>query len=283
MGKKPSFEEFETFRSEEERKLLKWIIIGDFSFLVGSFLLMYVAEEVFKLKALSWPHYWILVGGNLLIFSFSFFALIKNFKIWLVKYLIAIFIPLLVSSWIYFSNPNYVKMIFGIMPAAIIVFAMMFYDFKSLILSALATAICFGLLFFHFAKINVPFPFYEIYIFYLFLVMFVIISYVLIQRTRLFLAELLEKRRELEEAKTVLEIKVAARTKELRDLAESLEEKVKERTKELQEKTIELQKRVAELEEFHRLTVGRELKMIELKEEIERLKKELERYKGRGT
>jgi hypothetical protein len=29
--------------------------------------------------------------------------------------------------------------------------------------------------------------------------------------------------------------------------------------------------------------VGRELKMIELKEEIERLKRELEKYKGRGT
>jgi len=81
----------------------------------------------------------------------------------------------------------------------------------------------------------------------------------------------------LEESKTVLEIKVAARTKELRELAESLEEKVKERTKELQEKTIKLQKKVAELEEFHRLTVGRELKMIELKQEIERLKKELEK------
>jgi hypothetical protein len=274
MEKKSSFEEFETFRSEEERKLLKWIIIGDFSFLLGSFLLMYIAEEVFKLKALSWPHYWILVGGNLLIFSFFFFALIKNFKIWLVKYLIAIFLPLLVSSWIYFSNPKYVKMIFGIMPATIIMFGMMFYDFKILILSALVTAISFGLLFFHFAKINVPFPFYEIYIFYLFLVLFVVIFYALIQRTRLFLAELLEKRRELEEAKTVLEIKVAARTRELRELAESLDEQVKERTKELQEK-------IAELERFSRLAVGRELKMIELKEEIKKLKKELEKYGGK--
>jgi len=45
-----------------------------------------------------------------------------------------------------------------------------------------------------------------------------------------------------------------------------LEEQVKERTKELQEK-------VEELERFHRLAVGRELKMIELKKEIEKLKK----------
>ncbi len=71
----------------------------------------------------------------------------------------------------------------------------------------------------------------------------------------------------LEEAKAVLEIKVQARTKELRELADSLEEKVKQRTK-------ELQKRVDDLERFHRLTVGRELKMIELKKEIKKLRKQ---------
>jgi HAMP domain-containing protein len=75
----------------------------------------------------------------------------------------------------------------------------------------------------------------------------------------------------LEESKSVLEVKVAARTRELRELAESLEEKVKERTKELQGK-------VEELERFHKLAVGRELKMVELKKEIENLKKELQKY-----
>lgn len=84
-----------------------------------------------------------------------------------------------------------------------------------------------------------------------------------------------ERTKELEEAKTILEIKVVARTKELRELAESLEEKVKERTR-------ELQKRVEELERFHKLTVGRELKMVELKKEIKKIKEEFEKYKGRG-
>ena len=47
-----------------------------------------------------------------------------------------------------------------------------------------------------------------------------------------------------------------------------LEEKVKERTKVLEEKT-------AELERMNKLMVGRELKMIELKKEIEELKKQV--------
>lgn len=41
----------------------------------------------------------------------------------------------------------------------------------------------------------------------------------------------------------------------------------------------ELKKRVKELEEFYQMAIGRELKMIELKKEIERLKEELRRYK----
>ena len=75
-----------------------------------------------------------------------------------------------------------------------------------------------------------------------------------------------EKTKELEESKAVLEIKVAARTRELKELTKGLEGNVKERTK-------ELQGRVNELERFHNLTVGRELKMIELKKEIKKLKK----------
>ncbi|MDI6602507.1 MAG: PAS domain-containing protein [Patescibacteria group bacterium] len=84
--------------------------------------------------------------------------------------------------------------------------------------------------------------------------------------------ELEESKAALEEAKAVLEIKVQARTKELRELAEGLEVEVERRTKEVRE-------RMEELEKFHRLAVGRELKMIELKKEIERLKRELKESK----
>ena len=85
--------------------------------------------------------------------------------------------------------------------------------------------------------------------------------------------ESLEKAKEkLEEAKTVLEIKVKARTKELKELSEGLDRQVKEKTKELQE-------RIDELERFHKMTIGRELKMTELKKEVARLKEEINKIK----
>lgn len=80
-----------------------------------------------------------------------------------------------------------------------------------------------------------------------------------------------ERTIELEEAKKSLEIKVLNRTRELKDLNVSLDAQVKERTKDLQE-------RLEELEKFRKLTVGRELRMAVLKEEIAKLKEELKKY-----
>lgn len=81
-------------------------------------------------------------------------------------------------------------------------------------------------------------------------------------------SDLQHSQEELEEARTVLEIKVRARTRELQTLADSLEEKVQERTRTMEEK-------VKELERFRKLAVGRELKMVELKKEIKQLRSRL--------
>ena len=48
---------------------------------------------------------------------------------------------------------------------------------------------------------------------------------------------------------------------------------------EIKKTTRKLRERIGELQKFQKLTVGRELKMIELKEEIKKLKKELKKYK----
>jgi len=73
--------------------------------------------------------------------------------------------------------------------------------------------------------------------------------------------------RKIRELIDTLEIRVKARTEELEEERKGLAEKVKARTKDLEEKMLELEK-------FQRLAVGREMKMIELKKEIVKLKEE---------
>ena len=89
-------------------------------------------------------------------------------------------------------------------------------------------------------------------------------SEILKQKTR----ELQKAYEKARNARKVLEIRVKARTKQLNELTEQREEVIKQRTKELQEK-------IEELGRFHKLAVGRELKMIELKEEIKNLKTQI--------
>ncbi len=86
------------------------------------------------------------------------------------------------------------------------------------------------------------------------------------------IAQLKDTKEALEDERAILEIKVKARTKELEELAQGLDEKIKERTR-------ELQGRIEQLERFHRLTVGREMKMLELKKELDALKKSSKKKK----
>lgn len=65
----------------------------------------------------------------------------------------------------------------------------------------------------------------------------------------------------------------------LREVKNDLEKRVLERTAELKEVNIILQERLADLEQFHDVVVGRELKLIELEKEIQRLQREIERLK----
>ena len=81
------------------------------------------------------------------------------------------------------------------------------------------------------------------------------------QRT---LKELQEANKKLKGSKEILEEKVRERTKELETFSKEQEKIIAERTKETQEKLVELEK-------FQKLAVGRELKMVDLKKEVNRL------------
>ena len=87
------------------------------------------------------------------------------------------------------------------------------------------------------------------------------------------LTDLLRKRTEeleklklkLEKSTAMLETRVRERTQELEELADNLDRQVTKRTEELEDK-------MQDLEKFQKLSVNRELKMIELKEEIKKIK-----------
>lgn len=85
---------------------------------------------------------------------------------------------------------------------------------------------------------------------------------------------LLQKETELKESKTLWKGETETKTKEMRDLSENFA-RVKQKEKELQEK-------IGELEIVRKLAIGRELKMIQLKQEIKKLKEELEKCQ-KGT
>jgi C4-dicarboxylate-specific signal transduction histidine kinase len=81
-----------------------------------------------------------------------------------------------------------------------------------------------------------------------------------------------EAKEKLEESNAVLEITVKARTAELEEVNNSLEMEIQKRTRELSNKTKELEEKIEELQQFSNIFINRENKMVELKEEIKKLK-----------
>lgn len=94
-------------------------------------------------------------------------------------------------------------------------------------------------------------------------------------RTRRALEKIYHQRKELEETAAVLEIRIKAKTRELQEQAELLRE-------ENRLKTMALRKRIEELERFRNIVVGREMKMVELKERLARTKEELSALKKKS-
>jgi len=93
---------------------------------------------------------------------------------------------------------------------------------------------------------------------FIILISFLSVSYLLIRATQ-------------EEIKRKIQAERLAQ--ELKDLNKTLEERVNQRTIELKKSYDEIKKRTEELEKFYNLTVGRELKILELRKQLKDSKK----------
>ena len=81
-----------------------------------------------------------------------------------------------------------------------------------------------------------------------------------------------EKGKKLILTKRFLEIEVGKRTRELQGERKKMAKEVEEKTRELQERRKLGEAEVRKLTKFHKTAVSRELKMVEIKEKIQRLK-----------
>jgi hypothetical protein len=247
---------------EESRVIIVFLLVLNFLFIifqVGSYFLgkLFLAWDEFLMFLLvSFLTYFIIVtilGSKKALFLGKYIIITAAMAI---LTLVVIFLGENIGSRITISYLFLFMLIF------------FFHNVKTVIYSGALALLSYYFLFFsNFLKTDLS-PIFDIPI----ILAGVLVAGVININLRQYFSKLLEAQDEADEARMSLEIKIQARTRELKELADGLEENIKTRTAELQEK-------IDELEKFNKLTVGRELRMIELKKEIKELEDKLQKQK----
>ncbi|MBU4350901.1 hypothetical protein L6250_02075 [Candidatus Parcubacteria bacterium] len=250
------------FLEKKEIDSIRFLAVALSFILLLSFTLKLILP-IFGIPVISWNQYSLL--AFIIFGSFILLTPLKDRKkmIPLGKYLGAFCLVLVWTIMMIFLHPVLGRLIiWGYF--VIFTLAGFFRDQKLIIFVGFITILGYISLFFSYSQKGILVPNLDLG---LILFSLVVVNFVTMNLQKHFMS-LLEAQEEIEKTKAALEIKITERTRELKDLTNSLDSQVREKTKKLQEK-------VEELERFNKLVIGRELKMLELKKEIEELKKEL--------
>lgn len=251
------------FLDKRETDNIRLLVVAFSSLLAFSFISQLVAVA-FRVNVIDWTQYSFM--ALLLLTTFLLLTLLKDKKrlAFLGQYLGGLSLVLLWTMAMSFAQPSLSRVIIW---GYFLVFAVtgFFRSQKLTIFTGLITFLSYTFLFLTHPHPGVLFPLLDLPLLFISLA---VVNLITMNLHRHFM-DLLQAQEEIETTKNALEVKVADRTKELKEVAESLDDQVREKTRKLQEK-------VEELENFNKLVVGRELKMVQLKEEVEKLRKELE-------
>lgn len=218
----------------------------------------------------SWSQFWLLFLIGLIIYFSLIMILATKKGLFLGKYLLGVGLSIFWTAIIFILQPEISTIVF--LGYILIIEAMSFFrDYRAVGVTGMAAIFIYLIVYFFLpSSAFILNPNIDL----LFLFLFLAITLLNTQSSENYFLSLIEAEEEAETSAAVLAIKVEARTKELRELADSLDEKVKARTQELEEK-------IEELERFHRLTIGRELKMVELKKENQKLKEKIKELEAK--
>lgn len=228
-----SFKDY--FLNKKEIQNVRFLVVL-FSALLFFSLIFQIISSIFSVQILDWSQY-------LYLFTVGFFALFsmllllerKN-AVFLGKYLAGAFLTIEVTLIILFLPTDLGRTIISGY-ILLFIFISLFRNLKAVLFTGLMVCLGYIFLFFNYSQKEIFSPVLDIGILFLSLGIVTVATRSL-QNNLVGLLRAQDEielaRSSLEESKTVLEIKVKARTRELEELSKSLEVKVKERTKKLE-------------------------------------------------
>lgn len=246
---------------EEEIKGLRILVVSYTVFIV-CVTLVFILGRLMGVTLIKDWQFAVLFLINILSSLYAIFTIYKRKKIFWTKYILFAVMAAAITIGVYWTGSLWIFLGYYLLVAM----ASFFYNWKISVFCGLACLLFFCILIYFTSRLLLI----EGIAWLIYFIPTVGVMTATNVRNFVFVKDIVEKNEEVEDAKTTLEIKILARTRELRKLSGDLEKQVEERTGELKQK-------MADLERFNKLAVGRELRMIELKEEIKKLADKLKR------